>query len=344
MSCKPRRPQTKSKVPVSPETTSIACVPLDSLAEAKSYSDAMVRLAGDYGSIAYLTCPARLVHCSAEQLNTLLNDLDLLFFPSYSASKVIYERWVPCEGTPAGVGDELMLYSRLEPFDLYDDIRSVLSATVPRLPRSTEEMLRAAKSVQPEEYRWPWRLAFLYKAQAETTTGRYRQAELAAKSLAEFETALRLGRLWSDSWLLHLPELALMAGRTTKARNYALWLIRSGWQSVAKARHGSQPGEYIHRGNIVLGRIALAANDLQQAKAHLIEAGKAPWVISNEDKQPDMTLVADLLDRGERGAVIEYLKLCHLIWKVHADELSARIEAVRNGVPFMHCSRIKEGE
>lgn len=333
MSCKPRRRQTKSKIPFNYEATSIADVPLDSLDEAKSYSDGMVRLAGDYGSITYLTCPARLVDCTAEQLNTLLNDLDLLVFPSCSASKVIYERWVPCEGTPLGLGDELMLYSRLEPFDLYDDIRSVLSATLPRLPRSAEEMLKRAKTLQPENDRWPWRLAFLYKSQAEATTGRH-QAELAAKSLAEFGAAQRLGSLWSDSWLLHLPELALMAGQTTKARDYALWLLRLGWQSVAKARHGSQPGEYIHRGNIALGKIALATNDLQQAKAHLIEAGKAPWVISKEDRQPDFTLSADLLDRGERGVVIEYLALCQLIWKNHDDELSARIDDVRNGIPL----------
>jgi hypothetical protein len=46
-----------------------------------------------------------------------------------------------------------------------------------------------------------------------------------------------------------------------------------------------------------------------------------------------MTLAAELLHRGERAAVIEYLKLCRLIWKDHTDELSARIEAVRTGVP-----------
>ena len=201
-----------------------------------------------------------------------------------------------------------------------------------RLPRSAEETLRRAKTLQPENDRWPWRLAFLYKAQADTATAGL-QADLAAKSLAEFETALRLGSFWSDSWLPLLPQVALMAGETTKARDYALWLLRLGWQSVAKARHGSLPGEFIHRGNIVLGRIALATNDLQHAKAHLIDAGRAPWVISKEDNEPDMTLAADLLDRGERPVVIEYLKLCRLIWKGHADELSARIDAVRNGGP-----------
>lgn len=333
MSCKPRRLQIKSKAPSSPEITSIACVPLNSLAEAKSYSDAMVGLRGDYGSIDYLTCPARLVHCTEAQLNTLLRQLDSLFFPSYSASKVVYERWVPCGGTPVGSGDELMLDPRLEPFDLYDDIRSVLSAAVTRLPRSTEEMLRTAKTNQPENSRWPLHLAFLYKALADTAAAS-QQAVLAAKSLAEFETALKLSSYRSDSWLLQLPDVALMAGETAKARAYAFGLLRLGWHSVANASQGSRSGEYIHRGNIVLGKIAFAANDLQLAKAHLIEAGKAPWVISKQNKQPDMTLAAVLLDRGERGVVIEYLKLCQLIWKDHEHELSARIEAVRNGTPF----------
>jgi hypothetical protein len=71
---------------------------------------------------------------------------------------------------------------------------------------------------------------------------------------------------------------------------------------------------------------------MQQAKAHLIEAGKAPWIISTADKQPDMTLAAQLLIRGERDTVIEYLRLCQLIWKGHGGELSARIEAVKSGV------------
>lgn len=333
MSDKPTRPQIKSKTPSTPEIASIACVPLNSLAEAKSYSDGIVGLRGDYGSIVYLTCPARLVHCTEAQLNTLLRQLDSLFFPSYSASKVVYERWVPCGGTPVRSGDELMLYPRLEPFDLYDDIRSVLSATVPRLPRSAEELLRRAKAVQPEDYRWPLHLAFLYKAQAHTASAP-QQVERASKSLAEFETALRLTSYRSDAWLLQLPEVALIAGETAKARAYALGLLRLGWHSIANASQGSRSGECIHRGNIVLGKIAFAANDLQQAKAHLIEAAKAPWVISKENKQPDITLAALLLERGERDVVIEYLKLCQLIWKDHKDELSARIEAVRNGTPF----------
>jgi hypothetical protein len=332
MSCKPRRDQIKGDTSPTPEIASFARVPLDSLAEAKSYSDGSVSLSGDYGSLAYLTCPARLVHCTAAQLDTLLNDLDFLFFPSPSVSRITYERWVPCGGTLARSADELMIHPRLEPFDLYDDIRSVLSAAVPRLPRSAEQMLSRARTVQPENHHWPWRLAFLYKAQADAAPAPL-QAELAAKSLAEFETAQRLGSFWSDSWLPLLPHVALMAGQTTKARDYALWLLRLGWQSVANARGGSQPGEFIHRGNIALGKIAVATNDVHQAKAHLIDAGKAPWVISKQDKQPDMTLAAELLHRGERAAVIEYLKLCRLIWKDHTDELSARIEAVRTGVP-----------
>jgi len=51
---------------------------LGSLEEARTISDAVVILEGDYGGQIYATCPASQVKCSEPALHHLLRDLDAL--------------------------------------------------------------------------------------------------------------------------------------------------------------------------------------------------------------------------------------------------------------------------
>ena len=79
---------------------------------------------------------------------------------------------------------------------------------------------------------------------------------------------------------------------------------------------GDDPDEFgyeeaAHRGNIVLGRIALAENDIAKAKEHLLIAIRAPlrsetaWLSGI-----DFELARELLAKGEKDAILEYIRLC----------------------------------
>ena len=68
--------------------------PLHSLAEAKSFSDGVVILEGGDGGQIYIVCPACLVECSVEVLQSLLRDLDGVSWPGndLNSARVFYER------------------------------------------------------------------------------------------------------------------------------------------------------------------------------------------------------------------------------------------------------------
>ena len=67
--------------------------PVYSLAEAKSFSDGVVILEGDDGGQIYIVCPAFLVECSVEVLESLLRDLDSVSWPGndLNSARVFYE-------------------------------------------------------------------------------------------------------------------------------------------------------------------------------------------------------------------------------------------------------------
>jgi hypothetical protein len=107
--------------------------------------------------------------------------------------------------------------------------------------------------------------------------------------------------------LLKLSKIGLKLGKYDRTRAFATELILD---------FGDDPGDFgygeaAHKGNIVLGRIALAENDIAKAKEHLLIAIRAPlrgefvWL-----SDIDLDLARELLAKGEKDAVREYLRLC----------------------------------
>ena len=304
-------------------------VPLRSLAEAQSYSDSAVTLEGDSGGTQLASCPVRFIRCTHDTLNTLLVDLDALVIGLPNCCRVRYGRWAPCEGALGREPTKLSVHWLFDSFRLDEDIRAVLSGEIPRLPRTTEELLQSAKAERPDDQRFPKRLANYYKAQAIAADGQERK-KWASKASAEFEIAFRLDRLWEKSLLFFAMEMALEAGEMVRAKGYANWLLRWGWNSVANARLAWDAGQCIHRGNIVLGKIALHCGDVETAKLHLTEAGRAPWAVSKYQR-PDMTLARNLVELGQRATVIEYLRLCKSIWEDNGNAIPEWIRSLEEG-------------
>ena len=187
------------------------------------------------------------------------------------------------------------------------------------------ETLQKAQSLDPDNSRWPTLLGHLYLLDA----GPFDQAPPeqpsgAVLALEQFERAYEL--TGSDIERTHVPaplaKAAFEAERYGDARTYAAAMLDdppSGWDE----------GNQRHHGNLILGRIALLKDDVEQAKYHLLEAGKVSGSPQLDSFGPNMRLAADLLERGAREVVLEYFELCSNFWP--SDKLKDWAALVRAG-------------
>ena len=90
-------------------------------------------------------------------------------------------------------------------------------------------------------------------------------------------------------------------------------------------------GNAIQDSNIVLGRLALKEGRVEDAKTHLIEAGKSPGSPQMDSFGPNMSLAKDLLEHGEKEVVVEYFTLCKSFWEMHRGRLDEWIVLVQAG-------------
>jgi tetratricopeptide (TPR) repeat protein len=193
-----------------------------------------------------------------------------------------------------------------------------------------EGLYRKAQALEPEEPFWCERLGHLYELMA----GKRGLSEEAAgglgrKALAEYEKAHALTKDAGGRFtlLVDLAKAALKAGDRDKARRYA----REQLALAVLPAFSSTAGLAIFHGNTVLGRLALQEGDNEGAKRHLIEAGKTPGYPSLCSFGPGMMLAKELLERGERVAVLEYLRLCSAFWQTRDQRIDLWIYQVEQG-------------
>lgn len=116
-------------------------------------------------------------------------------------------------------------------------------------------------------------------------------------------------------------------GKVEDARKYAEELMR-----VLPQYHGNwNYGNAIQDAHLVLGRIAVREGRIEDAKRHLIEAGKSPGSPQMDTFGPNMSLAQDLLEKGERNVVLEYLSLCRKFWEMDQDRLDRWSQEVKIG-------------
>ncbi len=89
-------------------------------------------------------------------------------------------------------------------------------------------------------------------------------------------------------------------------------------------------GNALHKGHLILGRVALRRGDLNEAKARLISAGRTPGSPQLDSFGPNMTLAEELLQRGEKQVVLDYFDLCEKFWKMDNGSLAAWRLMIRN--------------
>ena len=179
--------------------------------------------------------------------------------------------------------------------------------------RSTaEKYLLQAQKLEPDNEQWAERLGHLYQLSLIGANAGERQNN-AEKALVQFELAMSQNKTpqKESSLLVNLAKAAFEAGETEKAKTYADQLLMT-------ANNGAQDWNsrnVVHTGNIILGRLALAAGDIDAAKSYLLEAGKIAGSPQLNSFGPNMQLAKELLETGEKDVVLEYFELCGKFWK-----------------------------
>ena len=145
--------------------------------------------------------------------------------------------------------------------------------------------------------------------------------------LQHLETLAGRDPIARNPFLPRLAKAAFAAGDYVRAERYAD-------EALEAARHGVfwWTGDAIHQGNIMLGRLALRRDDIEEAKRRLITAGKTPGSSTLASVGPSMQLAKDLLDRSQSAAVVEYLELCGNFWEGNRGKLAEWIALVKAGL------------
>jgi len=137
-----------------------------------------------------------------------------------------------------------------------------------------------------------------------------------------------------------LTRAAFWAGDYDQAREYAQdWLKASEYlekepppaTNNERLVRKQEQGQAIHDANMILGEIALSEGKVKDAAQFLIEAGKATDGKTLTSYGPDLALSNDLLDKGERQAVLTFFEECRAFWKIGDDRLSLWTKAVQAG-------------
>ena len=149
------------------------------------------------------------------------------------------------------------------------------------------------------------------------------------QALARYEQALEATADPARKFYLltDAAPTALSAGRPEKAKSYARALLD---QAPSMAENWNY-GNAVHVGNTVLGLIALRDGGVAEAGRLLLASAGSRGSPQLNSFGPDMGLAKELLARGERDTVAQYLELCGKFWKGDFGKLGNWRAAVARG-------------
>ncbi|HEX8737970.1 MAG TPA: hypothetical protein VF721_21740 [Pyrinomonadaceae bacterium] len=185
-----------------------------------------------------------------------------------------------------------------------------------------EKILREGQQLNPNVYEYSEHLIEIYEAQVAAAIGDYESQEADGKE-ADIDAALRkvlaegekgLAIIAKDKeqatyfdhfdLLVKLAEAALDLNELKKARAFAETVLNKtkdasdAWIDREKA---------IYYGNTLLGRVALREGNTAKAREHLPASLTFPEESDFEIKDLELDLAAELLARGEKQLVLDYL-------------------------------------
>jgi hypothetical protein len=115
--------------------------------------------------------------------------------------------------------------------------------------------------------------------------------------------------------------VALDAGRKAEAKKMAEAALKT---ATGHERDKGLMGENLHYGNIVLGRLALLSGNLNGAKDYLAKSTRSSGSAVLSTFGPNFMLAYEILQKGEKKAVLDYLEACLSFWTQERDRNARR--------------------
>lgn len=106
---------------------------------------------------------------------------------------------------------------------------------------------------------------------------------------------------------------ALKAGDTATATKYASELLEKN-AGKSPFNYSWNYGNVVYEGNQILGLAALKEGRIAAAKQYLIAAGHTPGSPTLDSFGPEMILAQELLKKGEKQVVLDFLDLVAGFW------------------------------
>ena len=100
---------------------------------------------------------------------------------------------------------------------------------------------------------------------------------------------------------------------------------------LAKVYLKSSDRPAVQRANTILGRVALRTGDIAQAKQYLLDSADPRAARDIAFSGPTLILAKELIEQGERDAVLEYLEDCLQLWPRGENVLRIWIADIKNG-------------
>jgi hypothetical protein len=127
-----------------------------------------------------------------------------------------------------------------------------------------------------------------------------------------------------DAWQKALNSIE--TGDNADASKYASLLLK-----LNSGRKWWGYGNIVHDANQIMGIAALREGRIQDADQYLIAAGKTPGSPQMDSFGPNMFLAQQLLDKGQKAAVIQYLDLVARFWAYTSPAELHRIDERKPG-------------
>jgi hypothetical protein len=214
-------------------------------------------------------------------------------------------------------------------------------------PLIAQKLLVEGSRIDQENYEFPLLLSkLLYfrienlegedlpSEKAEKEDARKNKTQILNEAFENGETALVLLKKERSSdrdskrcdLLQMLAKIAFELEKFDRARSLATELILDFGQDANDSNYDNAA----HLGNILLGRIALRENDTAKAKEYLLIAIRAPLRREKSYFSAiDMELARELLAKGEKETVLEYLKLCEKLLN-YSDIYAGKINTMKS--------------
>lgn len=121
-----------------------------------------------------------------------------------------------------------------------------------------------------------------------------------------------------------IAQAALEAGELATAKAKAELVLRNNTN-----KEDWNYGNLLHAAHSILGRAALKEGDTASAKKQLLAAGSTPGSPQLNSFGPDLAFAREMLEAGQKEAVLEYLELVGKFWGTVQPRLANNPNSVR---------------